>query len=97
MASDELENTVMVRVIETYSITGIDFPNLDSKVIVSFSDGSVNEYSLKSNGIRYLEDNTKKIHQILDKYFTTQYELVSEMSTGGDNSNNYIWIFKEQK
>lgn len=93
---DQIEETVMVRTVETYSQIGTDFPNVDSKIIVSYSDGSTRFYSLKPNGIRYLEDNTKMIHRVLSQFMTSEYELISEMSSGGDNVNSYVWIFKKK-
>jgi len=91
-------NTVMVRVTETWSAsTSPGFISYDTKIYVSFPDGVTREKKLSSRGVRDFEENTKKIHEALDMFFSDRYELVSQLSSGGDIMNNYIWIFREVK
>jgi galactose-1-phosphate uridylyltransferase len=92
-------NTVMVRVTETwvrYMPSGIG-SSFDTQIYVSFPNGEIKEKNLSDKGVKNFAENTKKIHEALDMFFSDRYELVSEQSTGGDLVNNYIWIFREVK
>lgn len=90
-------NTVMVRVTESwvnYLPSGLG-SSFDTKIYISFPNGETKERNLNSKGVKKFAENTQKIHEALDMFFSDKYELVSEMSSGGDQVNNYIWIFRE--
>jgi hypothetical protein len=91
-------NTTLVRVTETWVPSKPPgFTDYKAKIHISFPDGQTEEAELSTKGISDFTENTKKIHTALDKFFSDDYELVSQLSSGGDLINNYIWIFKAVK
>ena len=91
-------NTIMVRVTETWVTSKPPgFTDYTTKIHISYPDGKTEETELSTKGIKDFTENTKSIHSALDKFFSDEYELVSQLSSGGDLINNYIWIFKAVK
>ena len=89
-------NTVVVRVTESYTPSKPPgFTDYVAQIFVSFPNGETKQKKLSTKGIKDFAENTQNIHQALDMFFSEKYELVSELSSGGDMINNYIWIFQE--
>jgi len=92
--SQESVNTVMIRVVESWT-TNVVLPVYPSKILISYSNGRGREIALHNKGDKKFAENTKIIHDTLIEFLTDDYEIISEMCSGGDYVNNYVWIFRE--
>ncbi|MBK8340909.1 MAG: hypothetical protein IPK99_13330 [Flavobacteriales bacterium] len=84
--------TIIVRATETWIVSKVGFTDFDAAILVTNSDGTSEWIELDEHGIKNFEENTKTIQRTLDKYFNDSYELVSQLATGNDVMNNYIWM-----
>ncbi|MFZ6052042.1 hypothetical protein [Halocola ammonii] len=89
-------NTVMVRVVETWrAVSAGTFQRIDSEIVISFPNGENEVVELDREAIKNFHSNTKKIHETLDPFFSDGYELLSEQSAGGEYWSTQTWIFRK--
>jgi hypothetical protein len=86
----------MVRVIETWGDVSADvFDRVDAEIVILYSDGKKEIVELDRKGSKNFHSNTIIIHQTMDPFFSEEYELLSEQSSGGSLWSTHTWIFRK--
>ncbi len=89
------KETVLIRIIETWVETDIAYKRVQSKMIISHSNGEIKEVELAQSGLENVNENTVLIHSTIHKYLTKGFVIVSSDSSGGDMGRDHIYILQK--